>query len=275
MRIAFLGAGKLAAALARGVVQAGVAKPEDVRATARSDASRRLFTETSGVQAEGDNANADIAAWAEVVVLAVKPPDIVSLLAAIAPRMASAFVISVAAGIPLGALQSAAGRAEIPIARVMPNTPSLVGHGAAAYALGASATSEHARTVETIFGAVGEVHLVKEEWLDAVLGVSASGVAYVLAMIEAMADGGVLMGLPRPLALRLAAATVAGAGELVRQTDRHPALLREDVTSPGGTTAAALEKLEQHGFRSALLAAVRAATERSREMGKCSAVRPE
>ncbi len=268
MKIAFVGAGKLAAALARGVVQAGVAQPEDVRATARTEASRRLFAETSGVRAEGDGANADAAAWAEVVVLAVKPPDMVPLLTRIAPGLGKPLVVSVAAGVPIEVLQSAAGRPEIPIARVMPNTPSLVGHGAAAYALGPSASAEHARTVEAVFGAVGEVHAVKEEWLDAVLGVSGSGPAYVLTMIEALADGGVLMGLPRPLALRLAAATVAGAGEMVRQTGRHPALLREDVTSPGGTTAAALEKMDQHGFRAAVLAAVRAATERSRELGR-------
>ncbi len=157
-----------------------------------------------------------------------------------------------------------------PIIRTMPNTPCLVGKGAIAYARGASATDAHAALVERIFSAVGIVHAVPETLIDAVNGLSGSGPAYVYLVIEALADGGVLMGLPRALAASLAAQTVLGAAEMVLQTGRHPAELREAVASPGGTTMAALETLERAGARAAMIGAVRAATERAREMGRAA-----
>src|SRR5439155_22569829 len=141
---------------------------------------------------------------------------------------------------------------------VMPNTPCLVGKGASAYARGAAATDEHAATVERIFKALGDVHAVPEMLVDAVNGLSGSGPAYVYLVIEALADGGVLMGLPRALALELAAQTVAGAAEMVLQTNLHPAQLRDMVASPGGTTIAGIEALEKAGLRAALMSAVRA-----------------
>jgi pyrroline-5-carboxylate reductase len=149
----------------------------------------------------------------------------------------------------------------------MPNTPSLVQKGAAAYALGTNATEADGAIAEQILGSVGEVVRVKEELLDVVTGLSGSGPAYVYLVIEAMSDAGVLMGLPRDLSLKLAAQTVAGSAEMVLRTGRHPASLRDDVTSPGGTTIAGLEELEAGGVRSAFLSAVRAATERARVLG--------
>jgi pyrroline-5-carboxylate reductase len=148
----------------------------------------------------------------------------------------------------------------------MPNTPALVGEGASAYALGGTATEDDAKLVEKILSGVGLAVRVKESLLDAVTGLSGSGPAHVFTVIEALADGGVLMGLPRDLALKLAAQTVIGAAKMVRETGEHPAVLRDQVASPGGTTIAAIEALEDGGLRSALISAVRAATERSREL---------
>ena len=176
-------------------------------------------------------------------------------------------LVSVAAGVKLADLEAAAGP-EATLVRTMPNTPCLVRKGVTAYTLGTAATGADAALVEQIFSAVGDVHAVPESLIDAVNGLSGSGPAYVYLMIEALADGGVLMGLPRPLAAALAAQTVLGAAETVRQTGVHPALLREAVASPGGTTMAALEVMERAGVRAGLMGAVRAATERAREMGK-------
>ena len=175
-------------------------------------------------------------------------------------------VISIVAGLPLATLQDAAG-SKVRIVRVMPNTPALIHKGAAAYALGKTATADDAALTEKLFGAVGQIVKVKEELLDVVTGLSGSGPAYVYLVVEAMADAGVLMGLPRDLSLKLAAQTVAGAAEMVLETGRHPAMLRDEVTSPGGTTIAGIEALEGGAVRSAFLSAVRAATERARELG--------
>ena len=175
-------------------------------------------------------------------------------------------MISIVAGLSLARLEEAAGAAAR-IVRVMPNTPALIHQGAAAFAMGSTATAADAALVSKIFSAVGRVVQVKEALLDAVTGLSGSGPAYVYLVIEALADGGVLMGLPRDLALQLAAQTVAGAAGMVLKTGLHPATLKDQVTSPGGTTIAGLEELEGAAVRSAFLSAVRAATERSRQLG--------
>ena len=199
--------------------------------------------------------------------MCVKPAAARETLRAVAPSVRATLLVSVVAGVTLDDLQEETGLG-VPIIRAMPNTPCLVGKGAIAYARGASATDAHAALAERIFSAVGAVHAVPETLIDAVNGLSGSGPAYVYLVIEALADGGVLMGLPRALAASLAAQTVLGAAETVLQTGRHPAELREAVASPGGTTMAALEALEHAGVRAAMMAAVRAATERAREMGK-------
>jgi pyrroline-5-carboxylate reductase len=183
----------------------------------------------------------------------------------VSAKLKGKLVISIVAGLDSQALETAAGP-DVRVVRVMPNTPALVGQGAAAYSLGNRATEGDAVLVEKILRGVGLAVRVKESLLDAVTGLSGSGPAYVFTVIEALADGGVLMGLPRDLALKLAAQTVAGAAAMVRDTGEHPAVLRDQVTSPGGTTIAGLEELESGGLRSALISAVRAATERSRQL---------
>ena len=266
MKLGFIGAGKMAAAIARGAINAGLCTPGDVVGSARTVLSRERFAaETGGAATVADNTA--LAAGRDAIFLCVKPADARETLRAAAPTLHATLLVSVVAGVGLDALQEETGFGT-PIIRAMPNTPCLVGKGAIAYARGASVTDGHAALAERIFSAVGEVHAVPEKLIDAVNGVSGSGPAYVYLVIEALADGGVLMGLPRALAASLAAQTVLGAAELVRQTGRHPAELREAVASPGGTTMAALETLERAGMRAAMMGAVRAATERAREMGK-------
>ena len=260
----------MATAIARGAVQAGLCPADRVLGSARTAENRKRFAvEAGGARTTDDNLA--VAEGSDTIFLCVKPADARAVAREIAPVLARPdrrrLLVSVAAGVSLEDLQAAAG-AETAIVRVMPNTPCLVGRGASAYARGAKATDEDASRVGQIFSALGESHLVPEALIDAVNGLSGSGPAYVYLIIEALADGGVLMGLPRALAASLATQTVLGAAEMVRQTGQHPAQLREAVASPGGTTMAALETLELAGVRAALMGAVRAATERAREMGR-------
>jgi len=264
MKLGFVGSGKMASALVQGVVQSGVLAPGDVIVSDVVAAAAQRLATTAGVAFT--ETNEELVAMADALVLCVKPNDALDALRAFSPRAGEKLVISIVAGLTLAHLQEAAGPG-VRIVRVMPNTPALVGKGAAAYALGATATGADAALTEKIFGAVGEVVCVKEALLDVVTGLSGSGPAYIYVVIEALADGGVLMGLPRELAQKLAAQTVAGAAEMVLRTGRHPAVLKDEVTSPGGTTIAGLEALEEAGLRSAFLSAVRAATERARELG--------
>ncbi len=209
---------------------------------------------------------AQVATASEVVILAVKPGDLKALCESLAKVKGDRLYLSIAAGVKLADLQQWLG-AKARVIRSMPNTPALVATGAAAYALGTQATQEDGAVAAKILGSVGTADEVSEKLLDAVTGLSGSGPAYVYTVIEALADGGVLMGLPRTTALRLAAQTVAGAAQMVLDTSKHPAALRDEVTSPGGTTIAGLEQLESHGLRNALIQAVRKATERSQELG--------
>jgi pyrroline-5-carboxylate reductase len=265
MKLGFLGSGKMATALAQGVVQSGVVAPADLFVSdVFPAAAETLARSTGGTALAG---NLQLVQAADTVILCVKPGDALKALREL--DLASKLVISIVAGLSLRALEEAAG-VGARVVRVMPNTPALIHQGAAAYSLGNDATKDDAAITEQIFGSVGTIAAVKEELLDAVTGLSGSGPAYVYLMIEALADGGVLMGLPRDLALRLAAQTVAGAAGMVLQTGQHPAVLKDMVTSPGGTTIAGLEELEAHGLRAALLSAVRAATERSRQLGAAS-----
>jgi pyrroline-5-carboxylate reductase len=175
-------------------------------------------------------------------------------------------LISIAAGVSIATLQEYAGP-DVRVIRVMPNTPALVHKGSAAYALGVGTTEADAETAEAVFSSVGRAYEVAESLLDAVTGLSGSGPAYVYLAIEALADGGVRMGLPRDLAVQLAAQTVSGAAEMVLRTTLHPAQLKDMVASPGGTTIAGLAVLEAHSVRGAFIEAVEAATLRSRELG--------
>lgn len=265
MTLGFVGCGKMASALIKGILHAGVCPAGNVWASdCHFEAAQKLAQET-GLHAV--RSNAEVASAADTLVLCVKPQDAPKVLEEMRPGLAGKLVVSIAAGVSISALEKAAGIGAR-LVRVMPNTPALVHKGASGYALGSSATAEDAATVNALFGSVGVTAEVKEALLDAVTGLSGSGPAYAFLMIEALADGGVLMGLPRDLSLKLAAQTLAGAAEMVLRTGEHPAKLRDAVASPGGTTIAGIEALEQSGVRSGLIHAVRVATQRSQEMGR-------
>jgi len=264
MKLGFIGSGKMATALVQGAVSSRAFAREDILVC---DAVPGVAAElASAAQVKAVAKNEELAAKADALVLCVKPVDALEALRALRDGTKGKLVISIVAGLPLAALQEAAG-SKVRIIRVMPNTPALIQRGAAAYALGKTATAADGTLTENLFGAVGQIVKVKEELLDVVTGLSGSGPAYVYLVVEALSDAGVLMGLPRDLSLKLAAQTVAGAAEMVIKTGRHPAALRDEVTSPGGTTIAGLEALEAGAVRSAFLSAVRAATERARELG--------
>lgn len=270
MKLGLIGCGKMGGALLRGVIKAGLVKSADIAVCDKlPEAAEALAKEFKGLKNLKDPA--EIVAASEVILLAVKPQDMQMLLQSAAEnarmKTEDKMFLSIAAGVPLKNLEAWVGGGARVI-RAMPNTPALVLQGASAYARGSCATDADASTAQSILGVVGAASEVAEPLLDVVTGLSGSGPAYVYTVIEALADGGVLMGLPRAAALRLAAQTVAGAAQMVLQTGRHPAALRDEVTSPGGTTIAGLEQLEKLGLRNALVQAVRKATERSRELGK-------
>lgn len=279
MKLGFIGCGKMATALVHGVIKTGHCAASDLfLSDALPAAAEKLAAETGATKVD---TNAEVFAASDAVVLAVKPGDALAALKSLASgsmestmRWAwksggpgdSKLLLSIVAGLSLSALEAAGGD-RLRVVRVMPNTPALVLQGASAFSLGTQATPADAELAQKIFGSVGVAVQVKEELLDAVTGLSGSGPAYVYTVVEALADGGVLMGLPRELALRLAAQTVAGSAQMVLQGGQHPGVLRDQVASPGGTTIAGIEALEKAGLRNALISAVRAATERSRQLG--------
>jgi pyrroline-5-carboxylate reductase len=264
-RIGFVGGGNMAEALVRGLLDAGVAA--DAVRVSEPDATRReTLGQRYGVALHGDNA--ELAAWADLLVVAVKPQVIEAALAPLAERVASdALVVSVVAGVPTARVEGLLG-GSVRVVRAMPNTPALVAAGATAIAAGSHAETDDLVLAEALFGAVGRCVRVAEPALDAVTGLSGSGPAYVMLMVEALADGGVRAGLGRDVAQLLAAQTVYGAAKLLLDSGEHPAVLRDRVTSPGGTTSAGLAALEAAGVRGAVIAAIESATARSRELGR-------
>ncbi|MBW3596789.1 MAG: pyrroline-5-carboxylate reductase [Planctomycetes bacterium] len=264
--IAFIGAGQMARALAQGFVRAGLVEEEAVSAADPSSAARETFAEVLP-KAWLTESNADAVRGADVIVLAVKPQHAAAAAAEMRPALEeSKLVVSIVAGVTIATLAEQLGTSRV--VRVMPNTPALVGACAAGFALGKGATADDALLVERLLSAVGVAFPVDERLLDAVTGLSGSGPAYAFVMIEALADGGVRMGLPRDVALSLAAQTLLGAATMVLETGEHPAILKDRVASPGGTTIAGLQTLEDRGLRGALSAAVEAAARRSAELGK-------
>jgi pyrroline-5-carboxylate reductase len=269
-RIGFIGGGAMTTALVGGLRSAEVAAEQIV--VGEPDPARRKAIETlHGIHATADNTA--VVADRDVVVVAVKPAVAVPALKALAASLdASALTrplwISIAAGVPLAALESALPEAAR-VVRVMPNTPAQAGAGAAALCPNARTGPEDRAIARALFRAVGiEWECPSESLLDAVTGLSGSGPAYVFVFLEALADAGVRVGLPREAALRLAAQTVYGAAKLVIDSGQHPAVLKDQVASPGGTTIAGLERLEAGGLRAAVYEAVAAATRRSRELGQ-------
>ncbi len=247
-------------ALLAGLLDRGWAEPGDLGVVeALADRRAELTERFAGV------AVTDTPGAAEGTVVAVKPGDVAAACAALGA--AGGRVLSIAAGVRLADLEAALPPGT-PVVRAMPNTPALVGAGAAAIAGGSAAGDDDLAWAEEVLGAVGTVVRVSEPLLDAVTGLSGSGPAYVFLVAEALVDAGVLVGLPRPVASELAVQTLLGSARLLAESDDGPEALRAAVTSPGGTTAAGLRALEQAGVRSAFLDAVVAATERSRELGR-------
>lgn len=264
-RIGFIGAGKMATALAQGWLAAGLFTREQCLASDPDSTIQNAFTSKTRITTTADNRS--VAGQSDVLILAVKPQNMSEVLGGLRGAVRSNhLVVSIAAGISLHQLFVGLGP-EPRLVRVMPNTPALVQAGAAAFAAGMNATESDVELVDRMFNAVGKAMLVTEDMLDAVTGLSGSGPAYVFTIIEALSDGGVLVGLPRNVARILAAQTVLGAAKMVLETSTHPAELRDQVTSPGGTTIAGLQALEKAGLRSALIQAVEVATHRARMLG--------
>jgi pyrroline-5-carboxylate reductase len=266
--IGFIGAGQMARALAKGFIAAGLVPANRIVAFDAFEKAGREFAELlGGVQLAASNAA--VLREADVIFLAVKPQSMPAVYAEVGGQVAAdKLVISIAAGISLAKLQE--GLKTERLVRVMPNTPALVGQGAAAFSLGSGASTADGKLVAQLLDAVGRSFQVEEKLLDAVTGLSGSGPAFVYVMIEALSDGGVRMGLPRDVATALAAQTVLGSAQMVLTSGEHPAVLKDRVASPGGTTIAGLAALEDRGLRGALIAAVEAATRRSRELGDTS-----
>jgi pyrroline-5-carboxylate reductase len=264
-RIGFIGAGQMATALGQGFVKAELVAGKDLLASDPVAEARERFTQATGARTTADNL--EVVAASDVVFLAVKPQQMAAVLDGLRGTVtAEKLVVSIAAGVRLAVLCEGLGD-DVRLVRVMPNTPCLVGQGACGYCLGEKATAEDGRLVEQLLASVGVAHQVDEKLLDAVTGLSGSGPAFVYMVIEALSDGGVRMGLPRPVATALAAQTVRGAAEMVLATGEHTGVLRDRVTSPGGTTIAGIQALESGGLRAALMGAVEAATRRSIELG--------
>ncbi len=265
-QFAFIGAGRMATALASGMVRAGLVTAAQICAADPLAASAEAFKRSTGGRLALSNQAA--ARDSDVLFLAVKPqqmPQVVEELRGVVGG--KHLIISVAAGVTLATL--AAGLGEAPrLVRVMPNTPCLIGAGASGYCLGRNASPADAQLVERLLNSVGKSVQVDEKLIDAVTGLSGSGPAFAFVILEALADGGVKVGLPRATAQLLAAQTLLGAARMVLETGEHPAALKDQVASPGGTTIAGLGALEQHGLRGALIAAVEAATLRSQQLGK-------
>lgn len=263
--IGFIGGGNMGEALIKGLIQSKV-PAAGIRVAEPNESRARVLTERYGVTCSSDAD--EVVRNSKLVVLAIKP----QIVPAAMPDIAAAFdddklLVSIAAGVTTQALEGYFDGAPR-VVRVMPNTPALAGAGAAALCPGRHATKDDLNTAVHLFEGVGTVHVVTEAQLDAVTGLSGSGPAYVYMVIEAMAAGGVLEGLPMDTALALATQTVFGTAQLVKESGEHPAVLRDRVCSPGGTTIAAVKELEEKGLRGALIKAVSKAARRSRELGK-------
>ena len=262
--IAVLGAGHMGGALIGGMVRGKLVAPKDITATRRNASALEELARKWGIRTAVDSRKA--VKGADIVILAVKPQGAGPTLDQIAPAVGRGqLFISVMAGIQTSFINARLKKA-CPVVRAMPNTPALVDEGATAIAAGKYAGEADLKTAEAIFGSVGRVETLPENLLDAVTGLSGSGPVYIYMVIEALTDGGVKMGIPRAVALRLAAQTVYGAAKLVLETGKHPAILKDEVTTPGGTAIAAVHELEAKGLRNVLIDAVVTATNRSKEL---------
>lgn len=264
-RLAILGAGRMGEALLSGLLRSGAWSADQIVCTTRSERRAAEVAGRHDVTVHTDSAAA--AAGADIVVIAVKPQSMAVLLSEIGPKLhRRQTVISVAAGVATGTIEAALVE-DVPVVRVMSNVPVQVDEAMSVLAAGAHAGPDDVAVARTILGHVGRVLELAEDQLDAVTGLSGSGPAYVFLLAETMIEAGILLGIPRDVATELITQTMVGSARMLRDTGRHPVELRESVTSPGGTTIAAIRVLEQERVRAAFLNAIEAATLRSRELG--------
>ncbi len=266
IKIGFIGAGKMATALARGLCQSHRTEPSNILASDPLEAARITFAKETN--AKTTVSNTDLLQFAKVIILAVKPQNAIEALNEIKKHFTKDhLIISIAAGITISTIEKILPKGSRVI-RAMPNAPAIVGCGACGFSLGKNASSEDSKLALELLSSVGIAMEVKEQLLDAVTGLSGSGPAYIYLVIEALIDGGVYAGLPRDIATKLATATVMGSAMMALETNLHTAQLKDMVTSPGGTTIEGIYELEKAAVRAAFIAAVKAATEKSKIFGK-------
>ncbi|MDI6791276.1 MAG: pyrroline-5-carboxylate reductase [bacterium] len=265
--LGFIGVGNMGQALIKGLLKAGMIEPQRIVATDLDKTKLSILEDETGIRTTDQDKHV-VVELSEAILLCVKPPAIISLLEQIAPVITSdKTIISIAAGIGTQQIEETVGEG-IPVIRVMPNTPAMVGAGISAISKGKYAGPGEEKLAIEIFGAVGEVITVDEGLMDVITGLSGSGPAYIFTVIEALSDAGVAGGLSRETALKAAVWTVFGAAKMVLETGQHPAILREMVTSPAGTTIAGLKALEDRGIRAMFMEAVKEAARRAEELRK-------
>jgi len=265
-KVAFLGGGKMGEALLSGLIRANARRPQDLMATCRREERARELADRYGISTT--LSNADAVAWADTLVLTVKPQDMERLCEQISTAVRpEQLVVSFAAGIRTSFIERRL-QADVPVVRVMSNVPVLVDEAMSVVAAGKRAEDKHLAVAEDLLGSVGRVIRLAEYHLDAVTATSGSGPAYFFLLAEAMIDACILLGLSRDVASELIVQTMLGSAKMLRDTGMHPVELREMVTSPGGTTIAAVRELEQAGVRAAFLNAIDAASKRSAELAK-------
>lgn len=264
-KLGIIGGGAMGSALLKGVIQAGLVKPEAVYIVEPDQEKLKSLQDSFGIRSL--SSPAELAGECRVIILAVKPQIMGGVLNELGPALNDThLIISIAAGICLAFLEQHSAKAKF--VRVMPNTPARIGRGASAYCLGGNCHPGDRETVEAIFGCVGVVMAANESQMHAITGLSGSGPAYVYYFIESLIDAGVMLGLTRDIATTMAVQTVIGSAELLKAGNEHPAKLKNEVTSPGGTTAAGLFELEQGAVAGTIMKAVRAAAERSKELAQ-------
>ncbi|ANC79105.1 pyrroline-5-carboxylate reductase [Fictibacillus phosphorivorans] len=265
-KIGFIGFGKMAQAMAGGMISSGLISPDQIIASMRTEKTRLYVEKQYGIHTF--SSNSDVAKAADVLFLAVAPYSYFEVIEEVKEFVKpDAIIVTIAAGITTEDVEHAFGK-QMKVVRTMPNTPSLVGAGMTAVSVNDEITDDELQTVEELLGSFGKVEVIVESQMDAIPAISGSSPAYVYMMIEAMADGGVVQGLSRDQSYRLAAQAVLGAAQMVLETGKHPGELKDQVTSPGGATIAAVATLEQERFRGAVLAAMESCTEKVKKLGK-------
>ena len=263
-KVLFIGAGRMATAISSGMVNCGFEK-ENIKAFDILEQAAEKFTEATGIECFCDGIE-KLIENAEVVFIAVKPQFLAGAVGKLEGKLDDKFIVSIAAGVSIAKLAELTGSRHI--VRVMPNTPALVGKGCAAFSGSEEATQQELEFVENVLKSVGTAFQLPEKLMDAVTALSGSGPAYIFEMVDAMSDGGACCGLPRELALEMAITTCEGAAAMLRETKLHPSILKDQVTSPGGTTMRALEIMQNENFREIVVKAVKGACLRSEELGR-------